>query len=230
MNKRATMAVILCVVQVLLGGCTSETAVDNTKYEQQISALNKDNLQMEERIQELEMENESLKESVTEYENLRRDDLFIKMEYGYCSLLPEIYQKGLSNVFHPGLLKIGDQISGLNVSEINEGRGRVVSFNGQFTVKLRITQDKEYQYDEPKYVYEVVDSFDDKVIKDIFTYSKKNNMRYELEDSSKELIKMIGDSYYEGIEVTVLLENYSIAYDASDYVNRAGFINLISVD
>ena len=230
MNKKVIMAVMLCSVQVLLCSCMSGKNVENTKYEQQISALNEKNMQMEEKIQELETENDSLKEYVTEAANLKRDYYFIKMEYEYCFLLPEIYQKGLSNVFHPGLLKIGDQISDLKVNEINEGRGRGISFDGQFTAKLKITQDKDYEYDEPKYTYEVVNSFDNKVAKDIFTYSKNNNMRYELDDSSKELIKMLGNSYHEGIEVTVLLDNYSISYDSSDYVNRARFIKLISVD
>ncbi len=103
-------------------------------------------------------------------------------------------------------------------------------FEGEFKAKLKISKDTQHQYSEPTYVFEVVKSYDKTVAKDVFTYSKKMPMTYDLGDSSKTLMNEISKVYKEGLEVTVILDNYSISYDYSNFVNRARFIKLISMD
>lgn len=95
---------------------------------------------------------------------------------------------------------------------------------------MKISQDTQHQYSEPTYVFEVVKGYDNTVAIDIFTYSKKMPMTYDLGDSSKTLMNEISKVYKEGLEVTVLLDNYSISYDYSNFVNRARFIKLISIN
>ncbi len=243
--KKSIFIALIIIVQFSLYGCGTRTTTEdaaltqqmsllnerNKQLEEKMSLLNEKNKQLEEKITVLEAENKSLNESITENVNSIRDFRFLEIEHDYCYYLPEIIEKNSKNVFHPGLLKEGDQVVGLIVDEIQEGKGRKVSFKGQFKSKLKITEDKDYKYEKTTYKFEVVDSFDDKVPKDIFTYSKNNHMVYRLEDeNANDLINEIGTSLREGVEVTVVLDNYSISYDLSDFVNRAHFVKLLSID
>jgi cell division protein FtsB len=230
-KKSFFIVLIIIIVHFCLYGCGTRTTTDDAVLTQQLTLLEDRNKQLEEEIKVLEAENKSLNESIIQNLNLERDYWLLEMEHDHCFYFPEIINKNLTNVFHPGLLKKGDQVVGLIVKEIQEGKGREVLFKGQFTSKLKITEDKDYDYEKRTYKFEVVDSFDEKVPKDIFTYSKNNHMVYRLEDeNATDLIKEIGTSLREGVEVTVVLDNYSIAYDTSNFVNRAHFVKLLSVD
>jgi hypothetical protein len=217
--RKVTLIAMLIILQLVITGCNSESEFqkEKTTLTKQIESLTEKNQQMENRISVLEGNQAKIS--------------FLEMELQYSTYLTEAYKNNLKNIFHPSLLKTGDEIAGLQVGQIRENpKGKEVLFEGEFKVKLKISQDTQHQYSEPTYVFEVVKSYDKTVAKDIFTYSKKMPMTYDLGDSSKTLMNEISKVYKEGIEVTVILDNYSISYDYSNFVNRARFIKLISID
>ncbi|MCT4596502.1 MAG: hypothetical protein N4A50_01305 [Vallitalea sp.] len=206
----------------------------------QIIKITNEKDMLKDKIKNLEIQNEQitsksneqkeLYESQMDYKVYQASYYFLKMNLSYWPEYKDAIKKNLNYVYHPLLLEIGEKISGLELAEIEneELYCRSLLFHGRFKVKLKIYKDaSSYDYNNK---FEVVDDYDDKVPKDIFTYSKNKNMIYDLGTSGEELIKQIGDSYHEGIIATVILDDYSISYDENNFVNRARYIELISTN
>jgi hypothetical protein len=139
----------------------------------------------------------------------------------------------LYNVFNPLFLHVGDKILEYEVAEIEESKKhREVKFSGELTVKLIISKNKHYI--EDVYEFKLSKDYYDKVPIDIFTYSKNLESNYPMyyylpEEDQIKLFKEIGDKYYDGIEVMVTLNNYSMIYDQSNFANWVEFIKLNSI-
>lgn len=216
--------------------------VKNNDLIEENGILIEKNESMAEQIRKIESQNESLigerdkvmeenallKESSNLNASYGKEYSFLKNQLSYCALLPEIYQKNITNVFHPSVVKVGDEVAGLKVCDIEDkGYAKVLTFNGEFEVKLKVSKNELYSEEVS---FEVVQDYDDKVAQDIYSYSKNYHMTYDLQSSAKEILDEIGDAYYDGIEITVILDNYSISCDMSNYVNWAHFVKLISID
>ncbi len=200
----------------------------NQKLAKQIQNIEAQNISLKGARDQVLKKNTLLAESSYVNASYHKELSFLKNELSYCALLPDIYKKNITNVFHPSLLKVGDQVAGLKVRDIeDEGFAKIVTFDGQFKVKLKVS--KNDCYEEESYIFEVVPDYEDKVAKDIYNYSKNYHMTYDLNSSAQELIDEIGDAYYDGMEVTVVLDDYSISCDRCNYVNWAHFVKLISI-
>lgn len=208
-----------------------EIQTENTKMTDEIKLL-------KENIKNLEILNKELSNKYERQKKLYEENMdykiyqaaysFLKVNLSYWSTYKEVISNNINNVFHPLLIDIGDKVAGLELLEIVEDElyCRELRFSGKFKVKLKIYKDTSYD----KIKFEVTNDYSDKITTDIFTYSKNISMDYNLGTSGEELIKQIGDSYYEGIVATVILDNYSIVYDEVNFNNRAEFIELISID